>query len=341
MQIIFKSTFSCSFAPISKNSIDNIEFDHNLVEDTISISAGYIQELFISYIQPSQHFQRSCNDQNNELIDDMFLDKAKMAHFNPTFLFDTLHSLKRFVICYGVQDIGMNFDWAYFKFSSQDAISIANGLKYSSSLVHFGLTKSYLKCYHIKLILSSLFDHPSITSLNFSHNKISNQGFKYFGKLLSFFNCRLISIDLSNNLIGFEGALLFSLGLEKNTSLKYLNLRLNKLGDDGSEHIFRYLMKNNTLCSLNLSSNLLSEISCKTLAETIAFNTRLNFLDLSCNNFNETGGKYLQDRMEENSKLLEFNLALTGISQESDTFIAQILERNVKLQNLGTSLLLT
>ena len=255
-----------------------------------------------------------------------------MGHFNSTFLFNTLHKLESLIICYGLHDIGMNFDWAYFTFSSQEAISIAKGLKYSSSLLHFGLTKSYLKCCHIKLILASLSDHPSITSLDFSHNKISDLSFNYFGKLLSFVNCRLISIDLSNNIIGFEGALLFSLGLEKNSTLKYLNLRLNKLGDDGSEHLFRCLMKNNTLCTLNLSSNLLSEISCKILAETIAFNTRLISLDLSCNNFSETGGKYLQDRMEQNYNLLEFNLALTGISQESDTFISQMLERNSKMQ---------
>ena len=303
-----------------------------MVEDILSLSAQYIQELLISYIQPSEDFHFSAADANSELIDDFAYEQPKIGHLNSTFLFKTLHRLERFIICYGVHDIGMNFDWAYFTFSSQEAISISKGLKYSQTLCHFGLIKSYLKCYHIKFILASLFDHPSITSLDFSHNKIGDQSFKYFGKLLSYTNCRLISIDLSNNNIGFEGALLFSLGLEKNLTLKYLNLRLNRLGDEGSEFVFRCLMKNSALCTLNLSSNLLSEISCKILAETIAFNSCLISLDLSCNNLNETGGKYLQDRMEENFYIQEFNLALTGISQESDTFITQMLERNMRMQ---------
>lgn len=225
----------------------------------------------------------------------------------------------------------MNFDWNHYCFTKMDANNISSGIGLCHGLLHLGITSSHLNCYHIKVISSVLIDHPSLTSLNFSHNKIGDYGFKYFGKILSPLSCHFVSIDLSDNLIGADGAILFSLGLERNNSLVFLNLKLNKLGDDGCEHIFKALSRNSALQSLNLSSNGMTESSCRILADTFVLNKSLRYLDLCCNTFHESGGKYLQDRIEENYHLMDLKLTLTQISQESETYICQILERNKRL----------
>ena len=302
-----------------------------LIDDIISVSSPYIEELHIDHLLLSQPFCSLSNEQFSDSHDGNLVPILGLEFFNPKALLCALQNLRSFVIRYTVKDIGMNFDWSHYCFTKIDANSLSAGIGLSSSISHLGVTNSHLQCCHIKIISSVLIDHPSLTSIDFSHNKIGDYGFKYFGKILSPLNCNLIHIDLSNNLISADGAILFSLGLERNFSLKYLNLKLNKLGDDGSEHIFKALARNSTLKSLNLSSNGMTESSCRILADTFVLNKSLKFMDLCCNTFLESGGKYIQDRIEENYHLIDLKLALTQISQESETYICQIMERNKKL----------
>ena len=324
---IFISIVFLSYTPtFSSQDGPHSLFYNQVIDDVISVSSPYIQDLRINHLQLSQPF--SSNEVFTDSPNGNLIQLPGLEFFNPRALFSTLQNLRSLVIRYSVKDVGMNFDWSHYCFTKTDANNLSVGIGLSSSLSHLGVTSSQLNCYHIKIISSMLADHPSLTSLDFSHNKIGDYGFKYFGKILSPQSCNLVHIDLSNNLISVDGAFLFSLGLERNNSLEFLNLKLNKLGDDGSEHIFKALAKNSTLTSLNLSSNGMTESSCRILAETFVLNKSLKFLDLCCNTFHESGGKYLQDRIEENYHLLDLKLSLTQISQESETYICQILERN-------------
>ena len=132
-----------------------------------------------------------------------------------------------------------------------DANNISSGIGLCHGLLHLGITSSHLNCYHIKVISSVLIDHPSLTSLNFSHNKIGDYGFKYFGKILSPLSCHFVSIDLSDNLIGADGAILFSLGLERNNSH-------NKIGDYGFKYFGKILSPLSChFVSIDLSDNLI------------------------------------------------------------------------------------
>ncbi|KAI6658773.1 T-complex-associated testis-expressed protein 1 [Oopsacas minuta] len=324
-----------SFNPTSSNlgQSSSIQYSH-LLDETISSSANYIEDLLINHLQYDEPYQNKSIDHYTEANEDVLSDLPIFEHFNPRYILKNLHRLHTFVISYSTKNVGMNFDWSYFNFSTSDAINLSEGLKLSLNLYHLGVISSLLNCSHFKIIHGALMNHLSIRSIDFSHNKISDHGFKYFGKILSSMNCHLTHIDLSNNLIGMEGAASFSHGLEQNITLKCLNLKLNRLGDEGSEHIFKALIKNHILESLNLSSNNLTDFSCRCLAEMLVLNNGLKFIDLCCNSFHESGGKYIQDRIEENYSLLDLNLTLTDISQESETYIAQILERNKQRQIL-------
>eukprot|EP00466_Bigelowiella_natans_P013836 jgi/Bigna1/77728/fgenesh1_pg.50_\ len=69
----------------------------------------------------------------------------------------------------------------------------------------------------------------------------------------------LSSINLNGNLIGDEGALAISNGLEENQVLLVLNLVQNKIGDDGGVALAKALRKNTKLESLYFKGNPIQE----------------------------------------------------------------------------------
>ena len=74
-------------------------------------------------------------------------------------------------------------------------------------------------------------------------NFILNYRAKRLSKLIMR-NDVIISINLSDNKIGYEGVSYFGYALKSNTSLLELNLRLNNLDDASGTRIFKDLCLN-------------------------------------------------------------------------------------------------
>ena len=74
-------------------------------------------------------------------------------------------------------------------------------------------------------------------------NSILNQRAKRLSKLIMR-NDLIISINLADNKIGYEGISYFGYALKSNTSLLELNLRLNNLDDASGTRIFKDLCLN-------------------------------------------------------------------------------------------------
>ena len=69
----------------------------------------------------------------------------------------------------------------------------------------------------------------------------------------------MISLDLSNNLIGYDGSRFLSQAIKTNKTLQSLNLKLNNIKDKGGAKFFRDLVDNKTLQYLNVSANSLEK----------------------------------------------------------------------------------
>ena len=69
----------------------------------------------------------------------------------------------------------------------------------------------------------------------------------------------MLNLDLSDNLIGYEGSRFIALALQENSTLETLNLKMNNIGDQGGAGFFKDLIKNTTLLFLGLAANGLAE----------------------------------------------------------------------------------
>ncbi len=76
----------------------------------------------------------------------------------------------------------------------------------------------------------------------------------------------LLELDLSDNLIGYEGSRYLSQGLKINKTLQKVNLRLNTFNDKAGAKFFKDISSNRTLIEINLSSN------------SLAFEVKKNFM---------------------------------------------------------------
>ncbi len=66
---------------------------------------------------------------------------------------------------------------------------------------------------------------------------------------------------MSNNVIGFDGSRYLAQALKLNSTLEYLNLKLNSIDDKAGAKFFKDLTFNTNLKILDLEANLLSTMT--------------------------------------------------------------------------------
>ena len=91
----------------------------------------------------------------------------------------------------------------------------------------------------------------------------------------------LVSLDVSNNNIGKEGAESLAKTFQESQCLKSLDISENNLGDDGAKVLAEALQSNNSLEALNVSGNEIGELGVEELAIALSANSCLQVLIVS------------------------------------------------------------
>ncbi|XP_001635891.2 dynein regulatory complex subunit 5 [Nematostella vectensis] len=295
--------------------------------DTLKLSAQFVKGLTIRQLLPPVKEAVIKDDDASDTGSEAGQDGPNIDHFDFGVIMPKLPHLQELHLTYGVRDCGMNFEWNLFQFTTRDCLLLAKAVKACHTLKVFHLHRSQVDDEKVRVLVSHLLDHPSLITLDLSHNKIGDSGARAIGKLLNG-RCKLTTLNLCDNKIRSNGAAAIGHALGKNTILKNINIRLNRLGDDGGQAICRALLKNETLTHVHLGGNDLGEPTAAILAQVLVANKVLVELNLSCNKIGPDGGKSLQEGMEENSSILLMDLRLTEVGQESEYCINQLLKRN-------------
>jgi len=113
-------------------------------------------------------------------------------------------------------------------------------------------------------------------------------------------NTTLKELDLRNNKFGSDGAKYLGRGLEYNSSLTLLDVSTNdKIGLTGILHIMEGLKVNSTLTSLILQENKLGDKGAQIVGDLLKMNTTLTFLDLYSNGIKEKGAIAITKALKE------------------------------------------
>lgn len=171
----------------------------------------------------------------------------------------------------------------------------------------------------------------TITALDLSHNRITNDGARQIAKLLGPKNV-LVDLDLADNQIHVEGSRFLGRALMHNRSLLKLKMRLNRMTDEGGRAFLEALSSNSVLEELDIGSNSIGSESCLNLAKLLAKQTSaLQVCDLSGNELSEPDLANIKKALEVNTRMVSLDLrGNPDIASESPLVddIGRILKRN-------------
>lgn len=129
-----------------------------------------------------------------------------------------------------------------------------------------------------------------------------------------------------------DGAVAMADALQRNSTLKKLDLNRNDIGDDGAEVLLGSLKFNRTLTTLDLSDNRISITGAAALAEVLRFNRTLKEINFSINFISDDGAQMLLDALQVNTTLTELGLEHCGINFKIKEKIRSLLNRNRRLE---------
>ena len=229
-----------------------------------------------------------------------------------------------------IREIGFNaVDLSNCSLTPVDCKAIVDLLKYNKDIISINLSSNAigsLGCKEIEKLFASCNDDESI---------------KVLVEALKHGNCKLSSLDLSNNYNITDETIKFLVEALKhsNCKLSSLNLSANNITDESIKFLVEALKHSNfKLSSLNLSYCEITDESIKILVEALKHsNCKLSSLNLSANNITDESIKFLVEALKHsNCKLSSLNLSANNITDESIKFLVEALKHsNCKLSSLG------
>ena len=179
------------------------------------------------------------------------------------------------------------------------ALELAQALKANHTLVKLNLDQNGIGDEGCAFIAKALLENSTLRSLRLGGNRIGDSGAHQIFTVLaqqSDHSCKLESLYLQDNQIGFSGARSIAEPLLVNKTLKLLHLSRNLVGESGSTQIAKSLVSNNTLEALYLSGNQIGDEGAKQIA--LAMKKRkmaLQVLSLGGNGIRDNGARSLAD----------------------------------------------
>ncbi|KAJ9457941.1 RAN GTPase-activating protein 1 [Diplonema papillatum] len=123
---------------------------------------------------------------------------------------------------------------------ADDAPCVADLLAQMPKLERLDLSGNKFETDGLKVILSALKDHPSITDVDLSNCGLANSAGKHLAEYLAA-NTPAQRLLLNGNKLGIYGTHDMCQGLRRNTNVVTLGLFFNNTGQEGAEHVLNVL----------------------------------------------------------------------------------------------------
>ena len=256
-------------------------------------------------------------------------------------------------------------DLRHNRIGEKGATALAEALKFNSTLQTLNLAHNAIVNEGVLALAEALKVNSTLQTLNLSYNKLRNmdtwahQVWKANSVLPGFENYRvdratafaealktnstLLTLELCENRVGDEGAIVIAEALKMNRTLQTLNLHENGVGDKGAMAMAEMLKINPALQSLHLGYNRIGDVGAAAIAEALYSMSTIQVLWKSlCSSSHDIqlyGAKAIakvwKDSLHVRSSLHTLDLVLNhDIGDEGATAIAKALKVNSTLTRL-------
>lgn len=224
---------------------------------------------------------------------------------------------------------------------------IAEAIENNDVVEGYWLKRNQIGLTGLQAILSALRTNQSVKTLDLVQNNLGVEGARLLEEAFvdAAHPLSIISLYLSGNEFGVDGARHIAGIIRRNTTIKHLYLGLNNLGEEGGLLIAEALKENKTLLTLAVLSNELGPRAAATFADALRLNNTLTCLDLGYakatkalegkpNVIEDAGAQAIAAAVAENTSLRVLNLTQNGIGEAGYLAVAEALRTNTSLTHL-------
>lgn len=147
-------------------------------------------------------------------------------------------------------------------------------------------------------------------------------------------NRTLTILDLRENDIGFEGAIVLAESLQANNKLKQLHISSCNIESRGTEAICTVLLNNVSLEVLNLGDNDMGDEGAAKIGSLLESNRYLKQLSISENNISDEGMIAISKSLIKNRGLAFLGLQWNRLTNEAAEYLSQCISRNNTLKSI-------
>ncbi|XP_025089083.1 leucine-rich repeat-containing protein 74B-like isoform X2 [Pomacea canaliculata] len=204
----------------------------------------------------------------------------------------------------------------------------------NSTYDHSG-RKLYLEeCARLGVIPVSYFlRHMTSRQLHMKHHGLRPSDMLAMASVLVS-NTSILSLDLSDNWLGYHGGLAVCDMLKENCFISELNLSDNHLNRCAGE-LCRILRLNDYLRRVTLAGNGFDDKAAEYFAEFIGASSHVEYLSLSRNSLCERAGQLLGPAISENSCLKELDLSWNQLRRRGAVAVANGIKNNVFMKKIN------
>jgi len=224
---------------------------------------------------------------------------------------------------------------------------IAEAIENNDVVEGYWLKRNQIGLTGLQAILSALRTNQSVKTLDLVQNNLGVEGARLLEEAFvdAAHPLSIISLYLSGNEFGVDGARHIAGIIRRNTTIKHLYLGLNNLGEEGGLLIAEALKENRTLLTLAVLSNELGPRAAAAFADALRLNNTLTCLDLGYakatkvlegkpNVIEDAGAQAIAAAVAENTSLRVLNLTQNGIGEAGYLAVAEALRTNASLTHL-------
>ncbi|KAL0239473.1 hypothetical protein GEMRC1_009581 [Eukaryota sp. GEM-RC1] len=132
----------------------------------------------------------------------------------------------------------------------------------------------------ITILSDSIKINHSLTSLDISLCKLSDDNCKQIVVALQLTSSRLVTLSLASNSIGNEGVAALADSLKGNTSISELCLGGNCIGNEGAIALAEMMKENSSITTITLGSNSIGKAGVESLADALLMNSTVTSIKL-------------------------------------------------------------
>ena len=185
-----------------------------------------------------------------------------------------------------------------------------------------------------------MFDHDNVYPSNLATLRLSGTNLtdEEIAKLPWTKLTKVTEIDLHQNIIGPDGAVILAKSLHHIPSLRGLNLASNSITSDGASVLAQSFQHTPAMQMLKLASNGIGPDGISALAKSFQHTPELQVLDLAINRIGSEGASALAESFQHCRELQDLNLSGNSIGSEGASGLAHSLHFTQALQHLDLAI---